>query len=157
MEVTLVLVLVAGTFLAIYAIFGKTIANDSESSNEVIASNLAQEGVEIVRNIRDRNVLDPSIIDMGRGITDNCYPYANYSAGTFSCSAGTNKVSKNGNIYQNSSSGDETIFSRTCSIGSVDGSTPRTDAFAVSCVVSWKGISGIPRKARAMEILTNWQ
>jgi len=173
-EVVLVLVLVGGVFLALYGIFAKTIVNDKESEYEIIASGLAQEGVEIVRNKRDMNVLagEPINYELEAGV---CYPYfdtpgADPSQDSPACVDGTIRNEK---IEQITDTRDrrncrvsgclpskETIYTRECFIEGLapDGVTvDGAESFAVSCVVSWKGVSGIERKARAMAILTNWR
>jgi Tfp pilus assembly protein PilV len=163
-EVVLILVLVGGVFIAFYSIFGKTIIGDKESGYEIIASNLAQEGVEIVRNIRDENILKDIPINSGLGDSP-CYPYWDGSGSGF-CSDSliySSNIEKIGKKYQNCSAaacslGDETVYNRTCHIENlkVDAIESGEKAFAVSCVVEWTGLSGIHRKARAMTILTNW-
>jgi prepilin-type N-terminal cleavage/methylation domain-containing protein len=147
-EVVLVLVLVGGVFLAIYGIFSKTIANDDESFHEVVGSNLAQEGVELMRNQRDENILNDD--DFYDGVDGN---------------AQSGNICTDGDSYVSLSSCSgafptATPYERTCSVNNTIGgivSGDGEDAIAVSCVVEWTGIAGIDRKARAMAILTNWQ
>lgn len=138
-EVALVLVLVSGVFLALYGIFGKTIANDDESFHEVVASNLAQEGVEEIRNQRDNNFLNEVNFDEGISSSENdiCVDPTSNSYG----------ICDGGNFLKS------TPYKRNCDIEEV----LSDEAIAVSCVVKWTGIAGIERKARAMAILTNWQ
>lgn len=62
LEVVLVMAFVSISFMSLYGIFAKTIQGDTESRNEIIASNLAQECIERVRNCRDNQVLaNPSV------------------------------------------------------------------------------------------------
>ena len=164
-EILLVLVLAGGVFLALYSIFGKTISNDNESKNEVIASSLAQEGVEIIRNIRDENELNSGATSMADGLNVSpCHPSADFSSADFSCNTRRDSVEKDGitGLYQNCpplgcTAGNETGFSRICYIDDASVGGDSTEAFAVSCEVMWTSLSGIERKARAMNILTNWQ
>lgn len=166
-EVVLVLVLVGGVFMALYGIFAKTVVNDEESSYEIVASSLAQEGIEIIRNRRDRNILEGSSINEGLA-EGGCFPYW-VPVGKPSCD-GTRKAEVErynpGSEHMNCLSGGcdplrkQTIYNRECYIGYLDPDGVGIDgakSFAVSCVVSWTGISGIERKARAMAILTDWQ
>lgn len=162
-EVVLVLVLVGGSFLALYGIFGKTVINDEESSYEMVASNLAQEGVEIVRNRRDRNALSGDPINNGLA-EGSCFPFwvpngtpvcnntrraevERYDPGSehMNCPAAGCHVSN----YKT------TIYTRECFIENIENNGE--GSFAVSCVVKWEGISGIQRQTRAMAILTDWQ
>ena len=146
-EVALVLVLVGGAFLGIYGIFGKTIANDDESFHEVTASNLAQEGVELMRNQRDVDFLNGD--SFGDGVSSDASFYG-------ICIKPTSGFYGECDIFFTKA----TPYERQCSVYYTPtgiNTGDNEDAIAVSCVVKWTGIAGIERKARAMAILTNWQ
>ena len=130
LEVVLVMAFTSISFMALYGIFAKTIQGDTESQYEIIASNLAQECIERVRNCRDNEVLnDPSGWDISN-LNVDCVVSGNISlvsgGKTFSSSASVSAGS-NGNL--------------------------------VTCTVSWTSFSqsGLTRSVKIESLLTNWQ
>lgn len=179
-EVVLVLLLVGGVFLALTSIFAKMITDDKESSYEIIASGLAQEGVEIIKNRRDWNFLNGKPINDGLLPNVECYPawepFGDANIASCTNNSWNKRVGKrsSGSRYINCHNDGctgvypggatdyvSTIYTRECNIQCLDidgaGTNDCAKAFAVSCVVEWEGVSGITRKARAMAILTAWQ
>ena len=55
LEMTVTVFILTVGILGMYGAITRTIAQSSEISNRLIASYLAQEGIEIVRNLRDGN------------------------------------------------------------------------------------------------------
>jgi len=152
-EILIVTVITTGVFTVIYSFYSSTIKQEVESRYEMIASNLAQEGVEIVRNIRDENIMEGES-DMSTGISSPCYPYFNVTTGVTSC-VSTPEISIVGGRYVNSSSGEDTPFTRTCNT-SYD---PTLETLEVECVVEWKSFinSSLSRESSAKAFLTDWQ
>lgn len=134
-EVVLVMVFVSLSFMSLYAIFAKTIQGDTESRNEIIASNLAQECIERVRNCRDEKVLnDPA---WGINDLDDC----------------NNKTVLPSSIFDNFKSGG-TIFNTNISINN-EGENDKI----VTCTTSWTSSLGndLDRKVVLKSLLSNWQ
>ncbi len=174
-EMVLVIMITGTVFLASYALFANTVKHDVESRYEIIAANLAQEGVEIIRNIRDENFLrsinDASLgIEINDGLDNTCYPYIR-SNGKPIC----NNVTRNelieketlgtDTVYQNCDSDpcseQETDFKRSCAIGDIviDPTSGLTTQFAVTCTITWTSFfnPSIAREVAATSVLTNWQ
>ncbi len=166
-EIMLVLVVTAVVFLAVYALFASTVKHDLETRYELIASNLAQEGVEIMRNMRDENQMRG--FPLQNAFSENpCRPYlvAGAAGGNPRCNSTTKQVEVEytGTIYRNCDfggcgAGQQTAFSRDC--------TNVCDVFdagdciqmTVECTVSWKSFvnPGISRDTKATSVLTSWQ
>jgi prepilin-type N-terminal cleavage/methylation domain-containing protein len=159
-EIVLSMVLVAVVFMAIYSVYAQTIKFDTESRYEIIAAGLAQEGVEMIRNIRDENVLVGNDINIGLS-EGKCYPTIGISE-TVSCNtSGSEKIylqgSGDGVFYKNSSSGDTlTPFTRECEINY--GADGGDKSFTVTCTVKWNSFakSGLERNVEAKSVLTDW-
>ncbi len=159
-EVILVITITGITFTTLYSLYASTVRRNVDSRYEVIASNLAQEGVEIVRNIRDQNVMAGNAINTGL-TTGNCNPYFETNTPNPECDG--NRLPQveldlvNG-VYRNClSSGcidpSKTVFRRTCNIGGT------VERMVVTCTVSWDSFvnAAISRKAEAKVTLTDWQ
>ena len=71
--------LTVGT-LGSFSLIQKTIIFSSISSSQLQASYLAQEGIEIIRNIRDTNYLEASVWD--DGITSSDWEVVNFLDGS---------------------------------------------------------------------------
>lgn len=157
-EVVLVISLTGVTFVTLYALYASTVRRNVDSRYEVIASNLAQEGVEIVRNKRDRNVMlsDP----INEDLAGNCFPYFNKNTSNPECDGNRRSEIElyNGEYRNCLMSGcvappDKIVFSRTCNIGG------NAERMIATCTVEWKSFvnSAISRKADATVTLTDWQ
>lgn len=152
-EMVIVVVFVSVTFIAIYQLFASTIKQDTESRYEIIASNLAQEGVEMIRNMRDENELNNEDIDQDIG--SSCRPVAN-SNGIVSCSGSSDNICLISGRYQYFSSCSEQ-FKRICAVTD-DGASPPKQ-MEVKCTVTWKSFvnPSLPRTATAKSVMTDWQ
>jgi len=186
-EMVLVVGLTGLVFASTYSLFTTTIKQDTENRFELIAANLAQEGIEIIRNIRDENVMKTTIDkpnnnddkkDIGEGlnIDGNCFPYLT-EEGVSSCdgeskfiieeNSGDNIVRYvNCNSYNGSNNCSnppkKTRFSRWCKITDETGTEKEfKEKLKVVCTVEWDSFIGAgedgKRKIEAEAILTNWQ
>jgi len=133
---TLIETLVAISILAIgilgvFSLISSQISSIHYSENRLIASYLAQEGIEIIRNIRDKNWLNnldwdyqiAQATDYRLDYQSQKFPDTNYS----SC----NPLKFDGNFY-NCSSGTNTPFQRQISI------SKSGDEMTVRVTVSWQ-------------------
>ncbi|MFH1714139.1 MAG: prepilin-type N-terminal cleavage/methylation domain-containing protein [Candidatus Nealsonbacteria bacterium] len=150
-----VFVITVGVGAAVILI-SQTIGLVNTTSSKLIASYLAQEGIEIVRNIRDGNFLilasEPAtiwtdnILDVG--CPSNVYE-ADYLSQTLSCISGTGQKLKVDSNYYNYLSGSETNFIRKIIIN------PDVDKIDVLVEVSWQDKGSI-NKVTAQANLYDW-
>ena len=150
-------VLVIG-ILAAYSVAQLPISYTSVSVNQLTAAYLAQEGIEIVRNIRDTNWLTPdNNWDDGLESGDYEADYASTGLVLLSCSpsCGYNdlsflKIDSNG--FYNKDTGTDTKFKRKITL------TPTSDFLTVSVTVFWKDKGKQdPYQFTVQENLYNWK
>ena len=148
--VTVVTVGVVGAFAVVQKVAGYT----SLSSSQLTATYLAQEGIEIVRNIRDGNWLDPAIPFWDDGITSgaaaccicvmpcSCECEADYINNIQYLDAYSDRfLNVDVGFYKYSGGGAETRFKRKIIVGRDD-----ADILNVTTTVSWS------EKGRSYEI-----
>lgn len=165
LAITVLTIAVGGSFILI----SQTIGSVSVIQSRLTASYLVQEGLEIIRNIRDSNWLNPDKVwDEGLGAGDYeadylttllsdpllCSPFCQYDNGLRFLG-----IDGNGFYGYNYSSGNETIFKRKITISDrVDLDDPpddQIDKFKVSVKVFWRE-KGQIRSLAAQEYLYNW-
>ena len=152
-EILVVTVIAGMVFTTIYAFYASMIKVNVESRYEMVASNLAQEGVEIIRNRRDQNILRYGSRDnrWKSGLSSTCYP--RLAAGGPDCSGGNRHIRKIGDIYENGGAEGNTPFERICRI------TDRGGSIDVECDVFWDSIAKGQTNGRSIRVnstLTNW-
>lgn len=138
--------------VGVFGLIARTVTFNSSVNSQLVASYLAQEGLEIVRNMRDANFL---AIHKGAG--------GQWNAGLTSCEAGCgadyNDVAlgsfqdtplKLSNGLYTYDAGTDTIFTRKIAIDSAT-----TDLLRVSVDVSWQDKGNTRRVLGATE-LYNW-
>jgi prepilin-type N-terminal cleavage/methylation domain-containing protein len=107
-EVMLAVFILVVALVVFIQVIAKSIDHSSESRDTIIASGLAQEGVELVKNIRDNNFLGGNgNIFAELGATENCA--IDYDKD--SCSGSDTKLYFADGLY-NINGGTETKFSR---------------------------------------------
>ncbi len=150
---TLIEVLVA-LFILTTALTGIVVVITSNSSdaelikNSYIASGLVQEGVEVVRNIRDSDWHAGN--EFGTSLPEGDYT-VEWNSRSLTPLAGKQSLKLDtGNHTYNYSSGIPTIFQRTVSITTVS-----PDEKKVEVTVAWS-IRGVPRTIQAEDHLFNW-
>ncbi len=156
-EVILVIAITGITFTTLYSLYASTVRRNVDNRYEIIASNLAQEGVEIIRAIRDENVLLSR--DINDSLSGNCAPYFREGTPNPECDNNRkNEVELTGGIYRNCLLGgcvapEKVVFERVCNIGGDN------ERMVVTCAVEWDSFvnSAIRRSADATVTLTNWQ
>jgi len=123
-------VLIVG-IVGVYAIVPRIVGVTAENRDEFIASQLAQEGLEIVRNMRDSNWLRGVAWDSG---LNNCSSGCeiDYNDASFSSYADRFlKIDNNG--FYNYDSGEDTKFKRKITI------TPSSNVLDVKVEIFWSG------------------
>ena len=174
-EVIIVLMVTAVAFVSIYALFAKSMKYNTEGRYEIIAAELAQEGVEIIKNRKEKNEMDWAVWN-GSGDLDelgtfesidslsDCNPSLSWnedgSGYSFECNTSNTKMqydSESGQ-YKVLGSCAEGIpcFDRKCAT-EVDDNGDK--ALQVVCTVSWGSslLGGDKRKVTTQLILTDWE
>ena len=174
-EVVIVLMITAVVFVSIYALFAKSMKYDTEGRYEIIASELAQEGVEMIKNKKEKNEMDWAIWNgnddlanlktfEGIGSLLNCNPSLAWDSNggnyAFSCDVNNTKIQydKSSGVYETvttTCSNGQPCFKRICSSSTVD----TNSALRVTCQVSWDSslLNGAPRSVKTTLILTDWE
>ena len=150
-SIFIIIIGIGGAYLAI----DKTLSSISNQSSQLIAISLAQEGVEIARNIRDSNFLEGDIWDDGLGNGDYEAAYSDVSL--TNCAGSCNfddlrflKIDANG-FYSYSSGSSESKFKRKITTG-----FDAPEKTRVSVEVYWENPTGLIQTVSAHEILYNW-
>jgi hypothetical protein len=145
----LVVVFVLGIgLIGALSFFNINLNNQFEAKNELIAAGLAQEGADLVRNIKDYNQLNPpNAWDLNLSACNgNAIDFNSLSSHT--CSSNVSVcMNSNGQYCQCSAScNTSTNFTRTIGVSSVNLDNSRT----VTCTVTWNG-----RTTKSEDILYN--
>ena len=131
-----------------YTLISQTISSAIISSQKLIASYLVQEGIEIVRNIRDTNWLEGN--NWNDGLSSGDWE-ADYKTQNLTQSYTGNFLNIDSEGFYSYSSGSPTIFKRKISI-----SPEGDDILKVIVVVEWQE-RGRTHQIRAQENLYNWR
>ena len=125
-EVMLATFLVSAGLTAVMALLSVGIKGTSDSKDQVVGSFLAQEGVELVRNIRDTNWLGGEESFMG--LSNGDYKIDPESSLSSTSDFGLNFYQ---NFYRHTGNGEETKFSRKIEIEGSD------DQKIITSLVIW--------------------
>ncbi len=184
-EVVITMFLTATVFVGVYALFAKAMNYDKEGQHEIIASELAQEGIEMIKNKKEKNEMDWAVWDPNNADTNlqditnlttfrdignllmPCNPSLTWDSNgdnySFNCdsSNATIRYDKSTKKYITNCTGGGCVgpeYTRGCTTASV------TDGLRVTCEVNW--ISGVlnsnvatenKRTVKASLILTDWE
>ncbi len=143
METLIATAIMLVSVAAIFALGGQTFQAAQQSEARFTAAFLAQEGIEIVRGVRDNNWLEDVAWD--KGLDAGTY-IADYKDQTLSAYSNT-PLKKESNGFYQYDSGSDTSFSRKIEI-----SDKTTNSFLVTVTVSW-GDSQVQVKDK----LWNWR
>ncbi|MBU4274232.1 prepilin-type N-terminal cleavage/methylation domain-containing protein [Patescibacteria group bacterium] len=144
-------ILVVG-IISVYSSFARITIATSIVSSKLTAAYLAQEGIEIIRNIRDTNWLKGFNQDNGLSTTCSLGCEADYTTKTveqIAAYAGM-PLCINTEGFYNHFSGSQTIFKRKITITS-----PVADVLLVSVLIEWED-RGTPYNFTAEESLYDW-
>lgn len=131
--------------LGVYTLIPRMVSISSANTDRFIAAQLGREGIEIVRNIRDANVLEGSAFDEGLADGDWRVQYNRDSLLAFS----DEPLKIDGNGFYNYDSGSLTKFKRKVTL-----SHPAAEILKVKVEVSWPG-EGSPLEVE--DNLYNWR
>lgn len=136
MEVLAAVFVLSVGMLAVIGLQTKTIITSFENRDSIMAAGLAQEGVELVRNIRDTNILNDR--EAFSGILTSCSSSVDDPdcSGTGSI---TLKINNNNRYVKNG--GTDSIYTRrvTTVLGNSGTSDLADDTLKVTSIVVWKG------------------
>ena len=129
-ELLVVILIISIGITGSYALVGNIFASSSLMAQRLSAAYLAQEGIEIVRNIRDSNWVNGDSWDDGLPFGDFEVDYTALSLSDSDSYEG-NKLKINNNIY-NYTSGTDSIYDRKITISlNGDGS------LNVTVIITW--------------------
>jgi Tfp pilus assembly protein PilV len=140
-----ILILTTG-FFSTFSLLRKSISTTTTSINQLIATNLTQEGIEIVRNIRDSQYVSGNswaevLSNLNNGSCSGCE--ADINSITLSSSDQYLKIDPITNRYQYAS-GEGTLFKRKININQGqglclrDGTSNPNDCIKIDVEVSWQ-------------------
>ncbi len=149
-EVLIALTLLTTALVPTFLLSSSALQLSNRIKNSLIAANLAQEGVEVVRAIRDANWFSGAAFSAGLGGCESGCVFQHDSVGPVTgVVAGTPlKLDPSTGLYQYST-GADTVFDRTVTI------TATADEIIISSVVSWQERS-IARSTTLEYHLYNW-
>lgn len=113
------------------ALINSSLVLASNFQDRLIASNLAAEGIEVVRNMRDNNWLQN--LAWNNGLSDGDYNIAYNSLSLTSYSDTPLKLDSSNGVYDYSAGSDQTIFKRRISITNLS-----TFEMKIVSTVSWQ-------------------
>jgi len=130
-EVLLAAFIMVVALTVVVSLIASSMNHSMDSRNHIIASELAQEGAELVRNLRDNNLANekPSFDDFPDS-SSNCR--IDMNATILSCSLSNFELKYAGNFYVHGGSGSATKFSRRIVIGNYE-----TTGRKIFSIVSW--------------------
>ncbi len=138
-------ILISGV-LVVYASSAQLLAYTYNNQYRLVASYLAQEGVEVVRNIRDKNWVNGEE-DWRTGLGTGDWQTQYDSSALSAYSGSPLQLTLDG--FYNYETGDETIFTRKLTI-----THPSDDSVKLVVEVSWPYDKGNPVQAESF--LYNW-
>ena len=140
--------IIAMGFVAVLVLITTSVSYISNIQNRLTAANLAAEGIEVVRNIRDNNWLQNLAWD--NGLSDGDYNIA-YNSLSLNSYADTELLVDASNGLYNYSSGNSSGFKRKISISNLS-----SYEIQVISTVTWQR-KGINYANSAEEHLFNWK
>ncbi|MCP6727001.1 MAG: prepilin-type N-terminal cleavage/methylation domain-containing protein [Patescibacteria group bacterium] len=144
-EVLVALVLLTVGAGGAFSLLSRTVSFTSAVNGRLVATYLAQEGIEVVRNIRDTNWLEGE--DLNEGIADGSWEVDYTTTDLINSYDGEYLKLSNG-IYQYGA-GEDTSFQRNITIGNI------TDGISVDVAVTW-AVKGQEYLVESSTILYNW-
>jgi len=163
-EIIAVLAIIAIGFIGVMSLAVLNNRVEYTNKNTLIAAHLAQEGLELVRNLRDDNFLNPGVnwysgfaLKDAYSTSTIYYAYSNLKIATTSVT-GINdplailKIDASG-FYVHSGTGTSTIFSRIVVTKNNDSTASSTN---VMCLVGWND-HGKKNSYQADTVLWNWR
>lgn len=149
-EALVALVLIAIATGPVLILATSAVNVSSRIEHNLIASNLAQEGIEVVRNIRDTNWLNGSAFD--NNLSTGTWRVQWNTVGGGLMAVGANPVLRKNNGLYNYLIGTNTAFRRTIII-----SKPNSGELVLISSVTWAERGNINRTVSAESHLFDWR
>jgi len=170
-EVVIVMMITAVVFVGIYSLFAGAMRADTESRYEIVAGELAQEGVELIKNIKEDNDLRWGIWNGGGSkplINNNISsgnPYFDFDNTEININSKEKmQYDKAMGEYKINCSGVTCVgpvFERSCTTTSTNDSiTSEPISLRITCTVEWESAmlnDKGKRKAVAETTVTDWE
>lgn len=174
-EILIATLIISSSFVALFALNSSNVASGDLAQQRYVASNLAQEGIEVISNIRHTNWLQCSgDRDAWRGV--GCNDGIDLSAGTYlvqydsdqdtdliDASGGTDTTlyrdSNNNYCHPSiscSGSADSSLYSRTVEIVDNPNGCSNSVCFGVKSQVTWS-FRGKNYDVTLYDVLFNWR
>ncbi|PJE69035.1 hypothetical protein COU96_01965 [Candidatus Shapirobacteria bacterium CG10_big_fil_rev_8_21_14_0_10_38_14] len=154
MEAIVAIFVITTGIVGVLSLVTQTISSATFSKDKLIAAYLAQEGIEIVRNIRDTNWLQSLSWNNGLGAGEYEADYGSQSLPSFSGNPLNLESLTN---YYGYGSGNATKFIRKITISEPNTvSCPAGSCLNVKVEIFWQE-KGAPHKVEAQENLYNWK
>ncbi|SRR6056297_3546610 len=158
LEIAVSMTIISVGMLGVLALINQNIKVEDLDKNKILASQLAQEGLEVVRNVRDYNwLIHTTPTDEWKDgiIHDGDYTVdyrSNVNDTPDSISASSTRLYRNSQgFYDHDSDGEPTSFSRIIRIDSESSAST-----SVTCLVQWKD-RGNTYEYVADTVLYNWR
>ena len=149
-ETLIALVLITISMGPVFALATSSINVASRIEHNLIASNLAQEGIEVIRNIRDTNWLNGVAFDNNLPTGTWRVQWDTVGGGLMAVSS--NPVLKKNNGLYNYLTGTDTVFRRIMTI-----SKPNSGELVLISSVTWIERGNINRVVSAESHLFDWR
>ncbi|MBI2674226.1 MAG: prepilin-type N-terminal cleavage/methylation domain-containing protein [Candidatus Yanofskybacteria bacterium] len=149
-ETMVALVLITVAMGPVFILATSSINVTSRIEHNLVASNLAQEGVEVIRNIRDTNWVTGATF--GNNLPTGTWRVQWDTVGGGLMAIGSDPVLKNNNGLYSYSTGTDTIFRRTITIFK-----PSSKEIVVISSVTWVERGNINRTVSAESHLFDWR
>jgi prepilin-type N-terminal cleavage/methylation domain-containing protein len=146
LETAIAIAILTTSMLMIYTAIARVIRYSYDNQNQLIASYLAQEGIEVVRNIRDTNWIEGATT-WKDGLEAGTYR-VQYDSSSLLGNQGIPLNIDTSGLYSYEA-GDSSSFTRTIVISTID-----EDLLRIVSEVSWPKDNGYPVSAE--EFLYNW-
>ncbi len=162
LETVVALALIVGAVIGPLTLASRGVFNAKFARSRILAINLAQEGIELIRHMRENNVLREY---HWRGISGPCpstctkLADGSYQVDVFTAPGGSTPPPASGSPLRfdaltglwSQSTGAATPFTRVITL-----STPAGDQMRVESLVTWEE-GELSRQVRLAEVLYNWQ
>ncbi len=145
-EVMVCTTIILVTFTSIYTLINHSMVFHDLAYSKLTASYLAQEGIEIVRNIRDNNYIQGKKWDAG---LNSGYYQVQYNSSQLDAYTGDNLKIDSSGLY-NYNNGEVTRYNRMISIDKISNNEIR-----VTSIVKWSN-RGIDFDIQVEDHLYNW-
>lgn len=145
-EVVLSAFIVSVVLVTVVNLIASSLKNSMNSRDHIIASQLAQEGVELIRNVRDNNWAHSadSFKYFPNNTSDDCridkdYNYIDIAGDDIECGSESKHLYYDGNFYVCDGAGSETKFQRKIELDYDTGNVGTAEKLTVASIVIWGG------------------